>query len=112
MNDCLFCKLAKENTNKIYEDNLFYVIKDIEPKAPLHYLAIYKRHIKTFDEMDENDVKNLGQIFQTIAKISVEVLGLKGGYRVVINQGDNAGQTVPHLHIHLLGGREMGWTPA
>lgn len=112
MNECLFCKLQREMKEKVYEDELFYVIKDIEPKAPKHYLAIYKKHFKLLSEMTSEDAENLGKIFAKIAEISESVLGLNGGYRVVINQGDNAGQTVPHIHIHLLGGAEMGWNPA
>ena len=112
MEDCLFCKFAVNHNEKIYEDDLFYIIKDISPQAPYHYLAIPKNHFKFLKDMKENDVANLGKIFAKIAEISTTILKLDGGFRLVINQGDNAGQTVPHLHIHILGGKEMGWNPA
>ena len=112
MEDCLFCKFAKEHNAKVYDDDLFYIIKDINPQAPLHYLAIPKHHFKYLTEMTTVDIENLGKIFAKISEMSINVLHLDGGYRLVINQGDNAGQTVPHLHIHILGGKEMGWNPA
>lgn len=112
MEDCLFCKFAKEHNAKVYDDDLFYIIKDINPQAPLHYLAIPKHHFKYLTEMTSIDTENLGKIFAKISEMSINVLHLDGGYRLVINQGDNAGQTVPHLHIHILGGKEMGWSPA
>ncbi len=112
MEDCLFCKFIKEHNSKVYEDNLFYIIKDINPQAPLHYLAIPKNHFKYLSQMQSEDIENLGKIFAKISEIAENILQLTGGYRLVINQGDNAGQTVPHLHIHILGGKEMGWTPA
>ena len=112
MENCLFCKFAKEHPAKVYEDELFYIIKDIEPKAPLHYLAIPKRHYKYITEMANEDIQNLGKIVNKVGEISINTLHLDGGYRLVINQGDNAGQTVPHLHIHILGGKKMDWNPA
>ena len=92
--------------------DLFYIIKDISPQAPYHYLAIPKAHFKFLNEMTSVDIENLGKIFSKISQISKSILELDGGYRLVINQGDNAGQTVPHLHIHILGGKTMGWNPA
>lgn len=112
MENCLFCKFINEHNEKVYEDDLFYIIKDINPQAPYHYLAIPKNHFKYLSEMQEKDIENLGKIFKKISELSIENLDLKGGYRLVINQGDYAGQTVPHLHIHILGGKEMGWNPA
>lgn len=112
MEDCLFCKLINGNDNKVFENELFYIIKDISPQAPLHYLAIPKTHFKYLKDMSFLEAQNLGKIFARIAEIAETTLGLFGGYRLVINQGDNAGQTVPHLHIHILGGKEMGWNPA
>ena len=112
MNDCLFCEFNKNMENKVYEDDLFFIIKDINPKANYHYLAIPCKHFKYLSEMDEYDIANLGKIFAKIAEIAEDVLEIKGGFRLVINQGDNAGQTVPHLHIHILGGKKMNWEPA
>ena len=71
-----------------------------------------KLELSSLYEMQEKDIENLGKIFKKISELSIENLDLKGGYRLVINQGDYAGQTVPHLHIHILGGKEMGWNPA
>ena len=113
MNDCLFCKFASGEifVNKVYEDEFFFIIRDIAPMAKNHYLAIPKIHFKFLLDMDEQGANVVKHIFKTIPTLS-KLLELDGGYRLVINQGDNAGQTVPHLHIHILCGQKMGWTPA
>lgn len=108
MNDCVFCSIigGKIPSERFYEDERMIIIKDIEPKCKLHYLAIPKKHYKLLSEMTEADRDDLGKILATIPKLS-DKLGLSGGYRLVINQGDDAGQTVFHLHIHILGGKKM-----
>lgn len=108
MNTCVFCKIIKGEipSERFYEDDKMIIVKDIEPKAKLHYLAIPKRHYKLLSEMTDTDREDLGYIMQTIA-MQADTLGLGGGYRLVINQGDDAGQTVFHLHIHILGGQSM-----
>lgn len=108
MNDCVFCKIigGEIPSKRYYEDDRMIIVKDIEPKAELHYLAIPKRHYKLLSEMTEADREDIGKILSTIAT-KAEELGLGGGYRLVINQGDDAGQTVFHLHIHILGGQKM-----
>ena len=108
MDNCVFCKIDKGEipSPKVYEDEKFFIIKDIEPKAELHYLAIPHHHFKLLSEMTEQDKKDLSYIMSTIAHLA-EKLGLKGGYRLVINQGEDAGQTVHHLHIHILGGQTL-----
>lgn len=113
MDDCLFCKFAKGEipVNKVYEDEDFIVIRDINPQAKNHFLAIPKTHFKLLSEMTEDDAERLKRILKKIPTLEKE-LGLKNGYRLVINQGDDAGQTVPHLHIHILSGQKMGWQPA
>ena len=113
MGDCLFCKFAKGEipVNKVYEDEDFIVIRDINPQAKNHFLAIPKTHFKLLSEMSENDAERLKRILKKIPTLEKE-LELKNGYRLVINQGDDAGQTVPHLHIHILSGQKMGWQPA
>ena len=113
MDDCLFCKFAKGEipVNKVYEDEDFIVIRDINPQAKNHFLAIPKTHFKLLSEMSENDAERLKRILKKIPILEKE-LELKNGYRLVINQGDDAGQTVPHLHIHILSGQKMGWQPA
>lgn len=113
MDDCLFCKFAKGEipVNKVYEDEDFIVIRDINPQAKNHFLAIPKTHFKLLSEMSENDAERLKRLLKKIPTLEKE-LELKNGYRLVINQGDDAGQTVPHLHIHILSGQKMGWQPA
>ena len=110
MDDCLFCKFAKGElpVNEVYEDEDFIVIRDINPQAKNHFLAIPKTHFKLWSEMSENDAERLKRILKKIPTLEKE-LELKNGYRLVINQGDDAGQTVPHLHIHILSGQKMGW---
>ena len=109
MENCIFCKiLAGEIPSpRLYEDDKMIVIRDIEPKAKLHYLCIPKMHFALLSEMDEAGAEIVKHCFQTIPTLQ-EKLGLQDGYRVVINQGFNAGQTVYHLHIHLLGGEVLG----
>lgn len=110
---CIFCKIIAGEipSTKMYEDDNMIIIKDIEPKAEKHYLCIPKKHFKLLAEMDEEAEKQVAACLKKIPELAEE-LGLGGGYRLVINQGDDAGQTVFHLHIHILGGQKMGWTPA
>lgn len=111
--DCLFCKFVSKEipTNIVYEDELMIIIRDIEPKAKEHYLLIPKKHFKYLAEMTAEDAENLGACLKKLPELT-ELLGLQGGYRLVINQGDDAGQTVPHLHVHVLAGQKMEWNPA
>ena len=110
MENCIFCRLANGGlkTEKLYEDDVFFIVRDIEPKAKLHYLAIPNNHYAQFSDMQEGDVNTLGHIFKTIAE-KAESLGFKKGYRLIVNQGADAGQTVFHLHIHILGGQPMAF---
>lgn len=113
MSDCLFCKFVSNElkTEKVFENEDFIIIKDISPMAKNHFLAIPKKHFKLLSEMTEEDATILGGILKTIPTLT-DVLELNEGYRLVINQGDDAGQSVPHLHIHVLSGQKMGWNPA
>lgn len=113
MKDCLFCKFANGEipVNKVFENEDFVIIRDINPQAKNHFLAIPKKHFKYLAEMTEEDGELVGRILKTIPALE-DLLELKNGYRLVINQGDDAGQTVPHLHIHILSGQKMGWQPA
>ena len=108
MENCIFCKIIanKIPSQRYYEDEEMIVIKDVQPKAKLHYLCIPKTHFAYLTDMDEEKAEIVKRCFQKIAKIKDE-LGLSGGYRVIVNQGDDAGQTVHHLHIHLLGGETL-----
>lgn len=113
MEDCLFCKFAGGEiaVNKVFENDDFIIIRDINPQAKNHFLAIPKKHFKYLAEMTAEDGEMLGRILKTISSLT-DLLELGNGYRLVINQGDDAGQTVPHLHIHILSGQKMGWQPA
>ena len=111
--DCLFCKFVSGefSVDKVFENDDFIIIRDIAPMAKNHFLAIPKKHFKLLADMDASDAQTVGRILATIPTLE-DVLGLKGGYRLVVNQGDDAGQTVPHLHIHILSGQKMEWNPA
>lgn len=113
MENCLFCKIIAGEipATKMYEDDDMIIIKDIDPKAKNHFLCIPKSHFKLLADMNEEQTKMVGRCLAKIPTLEKE-LGLEGGYRLVINQGDNAGQTVFHLHVHILSGQKMGWTPA
>jgi len=106
--NCVFCKIINGDipSPRFYEDDDFIVIKDLEPKAKLHYLCIPKEHYPFLADMGVAQAERLKNIFQKIPLIS-DKLGLGGGYRLVVNQGDDAGQTVHHLHIHMLGGEKL-----
>ena len=110
-NDCLFCAIAAGEipSNKIYEDELCLAFYDIAPQAPVHFLVIPKAHIASVAEIKGDNSAVVAHIFEVIAKVSRE-LGLES-YRVVSNIGDQAGQTVHHLHFHVLSGRDMTWPP-
>jgi len=108
MNDCLFCKIrdGEIKSEKLYEDDMMFIIKDIAPSAKIHYLAIPKVHYKLLKDMTPQDTIDLGKCFFRIAELS-DSLGLSNGFRIVINQGEDGNQTVFHLHIHILGGEKM-----
>ena len=111
MDNCLFCKIIASDipSNKVYEDELCYAFYDIDPQAPTHFLVIPKAHIPSVSAVDEDNQATVGHIFAVIAKLAKE-LGLDS-YRVVSNIGEQAGQSVFHLHFHVLSGRDMTWPP-
>jgi len=110
--DCLFCKIVAGTIpcKRVYEDDLCLCFEDIAPKAPVHLLLIPKQHIFSLAQVKEVDAALLGHLLLTAAKIADE-RGLQNGYRTVINTGPDGGQTVDHLHLHILGGRHMTWPP-
>ncbi|MGN0666913.1 MAG: histidine triad nucleotide-binding protein [Huintestinicola sp.] len=110
MEDCLFCKIIKGDipSSKVYEDELCYAFKDIAPTAPVHILVIPKEHIASAAEITPENSAVVAHIFEVIAKLAKE-LDMKDGFRVVSNCGDSAGQTVKHLHFHVLSGRDFSW---
>ena len=112
MSDCIFCKIANHEipTEPVYEDDLMIVFKDLEPQAPVHVLAIPKKHIESLDDVKSEDKELMGHIMSKISVIA-EDSGIENGYRVVSNNGEDAFQTVKHLHLHILGKRKMTWPP-
>ena len=111
LNDnCIFCKIIKGEipSQKVYEDDFMLVFKDIEPKAKVHLLAVPKMHFKLISEADEEELEAIAHMLSVIPEVAAKN-GFANGYRLVINQGDDAGQTVFHLHIHILGGEELPW---
>ena len=111
MSDCLFCKIAEGQipSSKVYEDEVCYAFYDIDPQAPTHFLVIPKAHIGSVAEVTEVNAAVVAHIFAVISKVTKQ-LGLDS-YRVVSNIGEKAGQSVFHLHFHVLGGRDMTWPP-
>lgn len=112
MDDCLFCKIIKGNipSNCIYEDDQVYAFYDIDPKAPVHFLVIPKKHIATLNDLTEADEKLVGHIVLTAQRIANK-LGCEQGFRVVMNCNEMGGQTVYHIHMHVLGQRQLDWPP-
>ena len=112
MTDCLFCKIAAGEipSDKVFESEDVVAFRDISPAAPTHVLFIPVRHVESAAELGESDGPLLAEIFRAIASVA-EAEGLTGGWRVVTNVGGDGGQTVQHLHFHLLGGRRMSWPP-
>lgn len=108
MSDCLFCKIVAGDipSTKVYEDETVFAFRDIAPQAKTHILVIPKEHIASVAEINEKNSAVVSHIFEVIARIAKEE-GLTGGYRVVSNCGDDAGQTVHHLHFHILGGEKL-----
>lgn len=107
---CVFCKIIAGEipSQTVYEDGEIVIFKDIEPKAKVHLLCVHKEHFASLSELDEARAAMLGRTLRKIGQLK-ERLGLSDGYRLVINQGENAGQTVFHLHIHILGGQPLDW---
>ncbi len=108
--DCIFCKIigGEIPSAKVYEDEELVIFKDIHPMAKIHLLAVPKEHFPTLAELGGERAALLGRTLQKIGALAPS-LGLEEGYRLVVNQGERAGQTVPHLHIHILGGETLGW---
>ncbi len=107
--DCLFCKIAAGEipSNRVYEDETCVAFYDIAPQAPVHILVIPRAHIPAVSGVNGENEALVGHIFSVIAKITADLPALQNGYRVVSNCGDDAGQTVHHLHFHILGGAKL-----
>ncbi len=109
--NCIFCKIANGELKSdiVYQDEKILIFKDIEPAAPIHLLAIPKKHIKDAFEIGEN-ADLIMHIFKKISELK-DKLNIKDGFRIVNNCGEIAGQTVPHIHFHILAGRKLKWPP-
>ncbi|MFD1260903.1 histidine triad nucleotide-binding protein [Entomomonas asaccharolytica] len=112
MDDCLFCKIIKGDipSKLIYEDEQVYAFHDIDPKAPVHFLVIPKKHIATLDDLQEEDKEVAGHILLTAQRLAKK-LACEEGFRVVMNCNELGGQTVYHIHMHVLGQRQLDWPP-
>lgn len=109
MDDCIFCSIiaGRIPSDFIYEDDEIVVFKDINPKAPVHVLIVPRKHIAGVNDVTEEDAPLLGNLFVVARKIAEQTKVAQAGYRLVVNTGREGGQEVDHLHIHLLGGRQM-----
>ena len=109
MDDCIFCKIINGEipSNKVYEDDDVLAFKDINPQMPVHIIAIPKKHIKSIADLKIEDEALIGKVFTAINKITKDLNISEDGFRVISNCGENAGQTVQHLHFHILGGEKM-----
>jgi histidine triad (HIT) family protein len=110
---CLFCRIAAGEVpaKLVYEGDDLVAFRDINPQAPTHILIVPRRHIASVNELEEGDAELVGRLFLTARELA-EMEGISGsGYRLVMNTGPAAGQTVDHIHLHLLGGRSMHWPP-
>ncbi|SCZ77160.1 histidine triad nucleotide-binding protein [Acidaminobacter hydrogenoformans] len=113
MKDCLFCKIVNGEipSNKAFEDQKLVVFHDISPVAPVHVLIVPKKHLKSLNEVGPEDADLIAHVFKVAAQVAAELGVSENGYRVVNNCGKDGGQTVDHLHFHLLGGRYLDWPP-
>ena len=113
MSDCLFCKIAAKTipAKLVHEDDRAVAFDDINPQAPVHTLVIPRKHVASLAELNEADAGLLGHLLLVGNQVAKQKGIAEGGYRLVVNTGRNGGQTVFHLHLHLLGGRPMHWPP-
>lgn len=112
-NECLFCKIGAGEipADIVVESDVAVAFRDISPKAPTHVLIIPKRHIATINDLADGDEETVGELFRVAARIAADEGIADDGYRVVMNCNAAAGQTVFHIHLHLLGGRQLTWPP-
>jgi histidine triad (HIT) family protein len=113
MADCLICKIINRDipATLVYEDDRVAAFNDINPQAPTHVLVVPKRHIATLNELSTEDDQLVGELVRRASAIAAERGLAAGGYRTVINTNRDAGQTIFHIHLHLLGGRSLSWPP-
>ncbi len=113
MSDCLFCKIINGEIpgEIVYQDDDVLAFRDINPQAPLHVLVIPRKHIPTINDLDSGDAELVGKMYLAAKKIAAEEGVAEAGYRALMNCNAGAGQTVFHIHLHVLGGRSLGWPP-
>lgn len=113
MDNCIFCKIVAGTipSDKVYEDEQVLVFRDIDPKAPVHVLVVPKLHIPGVNEVTADNSAVIAHAYEVIAQIVSELGVDESGYRVVVNSGADGQQSVPHLHFHVLGGRQLAWPP-
>lgn len=113
MQDCIFCKIAKQElpATVVYEDEQVIAFNDINPAAPTHMLVIPKRHIASLNDLEKGDEVLVGRLQVVAAKLAEEQGFAEAGYRVVMNCNEDGGQTVGHIHMHVLAGRSLTWPP-
>jgi histidine triad (HIT) family protein len=113
MENCIFCSIiqGKIPSEKVFEDEQVLAFKDIKPEAPVHIIIIPKKHISSINDLEYNDNDLIGHIYNVAKKITLELGINESGYRIVTNCGQDAGQSVLHIHFHLLGGRSLSWPP-
>ncbi|MEW6040464.1 MAG: histidine triad nucleotide-binding protein [Elusimicrobiota bacterium] len=111
--DCIFCKISKGTIKSdcVYEDEEIFAFRDINPQAPVHILIIPKKHIESISQIKGDEESLAGRILSISLEIAKKEKIDKSGFRIVVNNGPDAGQAVNHLHFHLLGGRELHWPP-
>ena len=111
--DCLFCRIVEKKipSKKVYEDESIFAFEDINPQAPVHILVVPKKHISTILEAKEEDNELIGRMFQTANKLAKDKGVAERGFRLVLNCNRESGQTIYHIHLHLLAGRAMHWPP-
>lgn len=111
--DCIFCKIVKQEipAKIIYQDDQVIAFDDLRPRAPIHKLIIPRKHIATLNDMESGDTELMGHLLQTAKQLAKELNIDESGYRMVINCNAGGGQEVFHIHLHLLGGRQMTWPP-
>ncbi len=113
MTDCIFCKIAAGEipATKVLETDDVVVFRDLNPQAPTHLLAIPRRHIATINDLQDDDAELIGKLYLAAKQVAADEGIADSGYRTVMNCGEGAGQTVFHIHLHILGGRPMAWPP-
>jgi len=109
--DCLFCKIVARHipSSIVYEDGFVFAFRDTKPEAPVHIVIVSKKHIASLDKLEESDSEIMGKVVFAASRIAQQENIAKDGYRLVANCGGNAGQSVWHIHFHLLGGRKFSW---